>query len=68
MNLTRYEFWVHCMVLVILPWFSLLSLNGGIIWVMRQEVIKFQNMFAMDQMHQRVKQHRQVILDKGLVS
>ena len=34
---SRYEFWVHCMFLVLVPWFSLLGLNGGIIWSMKQK-------------------------------
>ena len=33
----RYEFWVHCMFLVLVPWFSLLCLNGGIIWSMKRK-------------------------------
>lgn len=38
----NYEFWVHCMVLVFIPWFTIASLNILIILRMYQQIKRFQ--------------------------
>ena len=40
----NYEFWVHCIVLVLAPWFSIVILNGLIIYRISQQMNKFKVM------------------------
>lgn len=58
----RYEFWIHCMLLVLLPWFGLFALNGSIIWSMRQRAARSTKIFASDsdKKQERVKQQHQI--------
>lgn len=39
----NYEFWAHCIVLVLAPWFTILSLNVAIIHKLRRQKQKFSN-------------------------
>lgn len=57
-----YEFWVHCMVLVLVPWFGLFILNSSIIWSMRERAVNTTKMFADggDKKQERVKQQHQI--------
>lgn len=57
-----YEFWVHCMFLVLVPWFVLLSLNSSIIWSMRQRAVKTIKIFGTDKnkKQERIRQQHQI--------
>ena len=58
----KYEFWIHCMVLVLVPWLSLLGFNGSIIWSMRERAVKSVKIFGSDKgkKQERVKQQHQI--------
>ena len=51
----KYDFWVHCIFLVLAPWFSILVLNILIIRQLRNQAEKFKN----------GKEHREIIYLKG---
>jgi len=40
----NYEFWVHCIFLVLAPWFSIVTLNALIIYKLSQQMKKFREM------------------------
>ena len=58
----QYEFWIHCMFLVLVPWFGILALNGCIIWSMKQRAEISSNIFAgaEGKRQERVKQQHQI--------
>ena len=57
-----YEFWVHCMFLVLVPWLALVVLNSSIIWTMRQRAMKSVTIFGSDKnkTQERIKQQHQI--------
>lgn len=40
----KYEFWAHCIVLVLVPWFTIAILNAAIICRLHQQMQKFSGM------------------------
>ena len=42
-NSINYEFWAHCIVLVLTPWFIIMTLNMSIICKLKQQIRKFSN-------------------------
>ena len=57
-----YEFWVHCMFLVLVPWFTLLALNTSIIWSMKMRAVNTVKVFGanQDKKRERTKQQHQI--------
>ncbi|XP_065064034.1 neuromedin-K receptor-like [Rhopilema esculentum] len=57
----NYEFWVHCMFLVLAPWFSIAVLNAWLVITLLYKTKEFQELEQnQDKITERQKQDRQI--------